>query len=158
MRFICDITLGRLAKRLRMLGFDTISFTKAEDTLEPYRKLADPPLLLTKRTKPIAYQPVVFVRSNDTEAQLKEIGHLIRPVLDRARFMTRCLACNTLLQAASKEAIEGLIPEYTYHHHSRFKTCPHCKKVYWEGTHTEAMRSITEVFLADTGDEQGKKR
>jgi hypothetical protein len=151
MRFICDITLGRLTKYLRMFGFDTASIKKL-GALETYRNMADPPLLFTKRTKPIPYQPVIFITSNDIVAQLEEAGHIIKPAVDRNSFMTRCIKCNTLLKVVTKEDIEGLVPEYIYHNHKQFKTCPSCKKVYWEGTHTERMRTMLGHFMIDDTD------
>ena len=56
--------------------------------------------------------------------------------------MTRCIECNVCLVEAKKEDIEPLVPEYIYHHHDTFKTCPSCRKVYWEGSHADEMHAM----------------
>jgi len=145
MRFICDITLGKLTKYLRILGLDTVSINNF-DMLNTYKNLADPPLLFTKRKKAISYQPTIFIRANRVEEQIKEIENSIKPYINSNDFMTRCIECNTLLGSAEKADIEARVPEYIYHHQEEFKECPSCKKVYWEGTHTEHMRKWTSIL------------
>jgi uncharacterized protein len=142
MRFICDSTLGKLTKHLRMLGFDAI-FTNSLDTLNRYKNSADPPLFFTKRKKAISYQPAIFVEKNKIDEQIEEIENYIRPYINANDFMTRCIECNTLLEPIEKEDIEARVPEYIYHHHEEFKVCTACKKVYWQGTHAEQMKKWT---------------
>ena len=72
MRFICDNTLGKLTKYLRILGFDTVSINDL-DMLNRYKNQDDPPLLFTKRMKTISYQPTIFIQSNRIQEQIKEI-------------------------------------------------------------------------------------
>lgn len=139
MRFICDNTLGKLTKYLRILGFDTISLY-SPDRLDEYKNMDAPPLFFTKRTKRILYEPTVFVRADKIKEQLKEIEDIIRPHINNRMFMTRCVECNALLESVPKEEVESRVPEYTYHHHEEFKMCPSCNKVYWEGTHTEHIK------------------
>jgi hypothetical protein len=145
MRFICDSALGKLTKYLRVLGFDTISINSL-NILQSYKNLPDPPLLFTKRTKVIIYQPTIFIQTNRIEEQIEEIENSIKPYINDKNFMTRCIECNTLLESTKKEDIEGRVPEYVYHHHERFKVCPSCRKIYWEGTHTEQMKKWTEAL------------
>jgi uncharacterized protein with PIN domain len=139
MRFICDNTLGKLTKYLRILGFDTISL-HGPDRLNEYRNLDAPPLFFTKRTKYTLYEPTVFIRANRIEEQLKEIGDIIMPHINGRMFMTRCVECNSLLESVPKEEIESRVPEYIYHHHEKFRVCPSCNKIYWEGTHIEHIK------------------
>jgi uncharacterized protein len=145
MRFICDNTLGKLTKYLRILGFDTISINDL-NMLNRYKNQDDPPLLFTKRMKTISYQPAIFIQSNRIQEQIKEIKNSIKPYMNSDNFMTRCIGCNTLLESAEKTDIEARVPEYIYHHHEEFKVCPSCKKVYWEGTHAEQMKKWTKVL------------
>jgi hypothetical protein len=145
MRFICDSTLGKLTKYLRILGFDTVSINDL-DMLKEYKNLADPPLLFTKRTKTKSYGPTIFIQTNRVQEQIKEIENTIKPYIDEKTFMTRCIECNALLELATKENIEARVPEYIYHHHEEFKMCPSCKKVYWEGTHMEHMKKWIGVL------------
>jgi uncharacterized protein with PIN domain len=145
MRFICDNTLGKLIKYLRVLGFDTVSISNL-NMLNKYKNPVGSPLLFTKRTKTISYQPTIFVQSNRIQEQIKEIEDSIKPFINDKDFMTRCIECNTLLESTGKEDIEARVPEYIYHHQEVFKVCPSCKKVYWEGTHTEHMKKWTRVL------------
>jgi uncharacterized protein len=141
MRFVCDNALGRLAKYLRMLGFDTVSF-KNPAVLDEYSNLADPPLFFTKKSRAISYRPTVFIRANRIEEQITEITDTIKSHVDSKSFMTRCIECNTLLVPIDKEDIESRVPEYIYHHHEEFKICLSCNKVYWEGTHAAQMKKL----------------
>ena len=143
MRFICDSMLGKLTKYLRILGFDAISISNL-DALNTYKNLVDPPLLFTRRRKTISYQPMILIKTNRIEEQIKEIENSIKPYINGNDFMTRCIECNALLESTEKENIEARVPEYIYHHHEEFKVCPSCKKVYWEGTHTEQMKKWIE--------------
>ncbi len=81
MRFICDSTLGKLTRYLRILGFDTV-FLNNFDILEKYKNLADPPLLFTKRTKTILYQPMILIQTNRIGEQIKEIENIIEDHYD----------------------------------------------------------------------------
>ena len=149
MRFICDSTLGRLARYLRMLGLDT-TYASSEEDLTIYQNEADPPLLLTRKTFEIPYKPILVVLCDRLREQLTEVAPVIKPYLDRGAFMTRCIVCNTPLLDVRKEDIEGSVPEYIYHHQSHFKTCPSCKKVYWEGTHIVNMQKrLAAMGLAE---------
>ena len=111
MRFICDSTLGKLAKYLRVLGFNTVSVNNL-DSLNTYKSQTDPPLLLTKRRKVISYQPVICIETNGIEEQIKEIENRIKPYINTNDFMTRCIKCNTLLEPAEKTDIEARVPVY----------------------------------------------
>ena len=145
MRFICDSTLGKLTKYLRILGLDTVSINNL-DILKNYKNLIDPPLFFTKRVKNISYQPKVFIRTNSIQEQINEVEDIIKPYINNKDFMARCIGCNALLELVQKEDIEAYVPEYVYHHHDEFKICPSCKKVYWEGTHTEQMKKWIGVL------------
>ncbi|MDP1465653.1 Mut7-C RNAse domain-containing protein, partial [Klebsiella pneumoniae] len=83
--------------------------------------------------------------------QLLEIKEMVERHVDPALFMTRCLDCNALLIDTPREDIEPFIPEYIYHHHDRFKTCPSCRKVYWEGSHADKMRERIEKLINRNG-------
>jgi len=145
MRFICDSTLGKLTKYLRILGFDAVSINNL-DVLSAYENLANPPLLFTRRRKTISYQPMILIKTNRIEEQIKEIESIIKPYITGDDFMTHCIECNALLESTNKADIEARVPEYIYHHHEEFKVCPSCKKVYWEGTHTKHIKKWTNTL------------
>ncbi len=77
MRFICDVMLGRLAKYLRILGFDA-EYARNEAALKRYGQEADDRIFLTRRAKRTRFTKTVRIRSEQTREQLREIKELIR--------------------------------------------------------------------------------
>ena len=142
--FICDSMLGRLAKNLRMLGFDALYDRDAGlkallDAAEQQRRI-----LLTRRTallkkKPVQAAPHIFIRSNDPAVQLREvIAACDLTATDTAPFSV-CLRCNARLAAISKQAALGHVPEYVFATVAEFTACPQCGRIYWKGTHYARM-------------------
>jgi uncharacterized protein with PIN domain len=140
MIFVCDVMLGKLARYLRMLGFDTRYIRQGDDRAS-FPAPSPEALFLTKKRTGTLRSHTRIVHGNDPEEQLLEISDSIEPYIDSAAFMTRCLDCNTLLIDVPKDEIEPFVPEYVYHHQDRFTTCPSCKKVYWEGSHAHEMHA-----------------
>ncbi len=138
MRFLCDNTVGVLAKYLRMLGFDVAHFGD-QQPMSSRKGDPDNPILLTRKTKAISYRPIIRVHANDISGQIREVEAFIKPHIDPAAFLSRCIKCNTILVTVPKEVVENRVPEHVFHVNSIFKVCPTCKKVYWHGTHAERM-------------------
>ena len=143
MIFVCDVMLGKLARYLRMLGLDARYIHQGDDRVS-FPAPSPECLFLTKRRDVTAPAHTVVIHGNDPEEQLLEIRDRIRQYIDPAALMTRCLDCNRPLVEILKAEIEPFVPEYIYHHHHRFTTCPSCKKVYWEGSHTQEMHEWIE--------------
>ncbi len=148
MRFICDTTVGKLAKYLRIFGLDTVTIS-SPDELNQYIQSTGSPLLFTRRTKNISYRPMKLIKTNRIKEQIEEIEDLIKPYLKRKKFMTRCIECNSLLTSVEKKDIEALVPEYIYHNHEAFKICLSCKKVYWAGTHANKIKKRIKTLNLD---------
>jgi len=146
MRFICDAMLGRLARRLRLLGFDTV-YARSASALEEYRRKEADRVLLTRRSRIEANARMVRIESEHVVEQLREIKALIGPTIDTERIFRRCIECNTELIEAEKTEIESRVPEFVYHAHARFRVCPSCGRVYWEGSHTESMKRVLKELL-----------
>jgi hypothetical protein len=139
MRFLCDVMLGKLAKYLRILGFDTI-YIKSAVMLDRYRYENNPPVFFTKRrVQKSSYSNCIYINSNSTIDQLKEIKNIIEPYIDKNATVKRCIRCNSPLNVVKKDDIEGLVPEFIFHTNDIFRFCPLCNKVYWEGSHIEHM-------------------
>lgn len=145
MKFICDVMLGKLARYLRLLGFDTVYARNAAE-LERLRA-AHPDRLLMTRAKGTAGVRVVVIASEIPREQVRELKSLLQPAIDRASVMTRCIECNRELMPVDKHEIEFLVPEFVFHNYSTFKRCPSCGKVYWQGTHTKGMKDLLEDLL-----------
>ena len=142
LRFICDSMLGRLAKNLRMLGFDTLYARLLSPQALIQKALEQQRIILTRRTvfpKSTATVSIVCIRSNTPKAQLKEVitergisSAIIKP-------FTICLRCNAPLADLAKEAATGRVPDYVLFTVDHFAACPSCDRVYWRGTHYANM-------------------
>ena len=143
MRFVCDVMLGKLAKYLRILGFDA-AYLENINLFDQYKQENDPRYFLTRRKKAFPYERTIHVRAENVYKQLKEIRELIKPVTDPEKVLTRCVNCNLPLVDARKEMIEHRVPEFVLHTYNTFKICPRCQRVYWAGTHAEHMTELIE--------------
>ena len=147
--FAAEKTLGRLAKWLRLLGFDALyeSEVAADEFIE---KLANDRILLTRtrriRRKSTGCQ-VIFVHSDHWAEQLKQVIRELGLEAAQTRPFSRCLRCNIQIVAAAKDSLWGRVPDYIFETHDRFQTCPECGKVYWSGSHTErGLKMIQQLF------------
>ncbi len=150
MIFVCDATLGKLARSLRMLGLDAPCVRQDKD-FAPLAEASVEVLFFTKSTAKAGRHGVVLVHGNDPREQVMEIRQHIEPFIDPDLVMTRCIECNVRLVGVRKEEIEPFVPEYVYHHHDTFTTCPSCRRVYWEGSHTDDMHGWIERLVKRKG-------
>lgn len=141
-RFVVDSMLGRLARWLRAMGYDTLYVQRASDgdlldlAKREQRMLLTRDLRLARRAGEDAYQ----VRAERLEAQLGEIVGVFG--LDpEANPLSRCLECNHLLTALEPGDLPGRVPPHILASHREFSGCPACGRVYWDGSHAERMRS-----------------
>ncbi len=149
MRLVCDAMLGKLARYLRMLGLDA-AYAPNRAALERIRQSDPDRVLLTRRRsgRPSGFARTVRIGSEIAREQLKEVKPLIAPHLSRETVFSRCIECNVVLADVDKRDIEPSVPEFVYHNYTRFKTCPSCKRVYWEGSHSKGMEALIEEILA----------
>lgn len=140
MKFVADSMLGRLAKWMRVMGYDTLYQTYyASEALQ--NLVMEGRTLLSRNKKAIAECPgAFFIESDhvgDQLAALKKAGLIRR---DRSRWFIRCLECNSLLRDAEAESARENVPEYVYYSNVRIRYCPGCSRYFWAGTHRERMR------------------
>lgn len=152
-RFVLDCHLGRLARYLRMLGFDTLYRADYRDdtllqiSLEQRRILLTRDRGLLKRSE---LERGYYVRATRPRAQLAEVVQRLQ--LERkAEPFTRCIACNGTLAAVSKTAVEPLLPENTRRYFREFFQCGGCRRVYWKGSHFERMQLLVQRVLGGPG-------
>ncbi len=150
MTFVADCMLGRLAKWLKILGFDVLYFSKAEDRdlVEIARR--DGRILLTRDTGLIERTAKrsnrLFVRSDDWEDQVVQVLDELE-LWDEVRPNTRCIECNLPLKALARERARNLVTSYVSEHASSFAVCPGCNRVFWQGTHYGDMERKIEKLL-----------
>ena len=147
-RFAVEKTLGKLAKWLRILGFDACSEPCGSIGCKAVAVSDRILLTRTRRRFPeLQGRPFVFIRSNDPFDQLKEVicGLGLSP--RDIRPFSRCLLCNEPTEPVSKDAVRNLVPDFIWENHERFCQCGRCQKIYWSGSHTErGMVRIAALF------------
>jgi len=147
MTFIVDTTLGKLAKWLRILGYDTV-YWRADDQAGIRRRAQDEGrTLITKDTKlfkATGSVEALLIHEDNPFRQLKEVVRRFHIVVDQGMLFSRCLACNALLERIDPDEAKGAVPDHIYHTHQEFSRCPSCRKVYWAGTHYGQMTRVVE--------------
>lgn len=143
LRFTAEMTLGKLAKWLRILGFDTVY--AANVTGETLIYTARGRILLT-RTKRIRNMTIemerIFITSNHPFEQLREVVLTLGIEKEDIRPFSRCIQCNALIQLIEKNAVRGKVPDYIYETQDTFHTCIHCRRIYWSGSHIQRSHDI----------------
>ncbi len=144
-KFIVDENVGKLARWLRMLGFDAVFFEGGGDSKMVATAVAENRIILTRDTEVsqrrlarLGKLKVLLLHTENAEIQMDAViktfnlGCLAQP-------FTRCLEDNTPLMSADKEEIMAIIPPHIAQTQNYFMQCPQCRRVYWKGTHWEAM-------------------
>jgi len=145
-RFAVDCNLGKLAKWLRILGYDTL-YERGNADRSFLRKAAEEGRIALARKRDLArLSPpgrLVVVKADHVVGQIGEVLETLALAPDPARRMTRCLRCNELMEEVARERVEGLVPAYIYERYPRFQRCPCCNGIFWPGTH---RRHIEEAL------------
>jgi uncharacterized protein with PIN domain len=151
-RFVADRMLGKLAKWLRVFGYDVIYLRQGVDE-EIETRLKEGRIFLTRNRRAGPWQQlgeVFVIHANEPKKQLREVVQGLRLAMIDAELFSRCLSCNCLLDTVSREEVRAEVPDYIYQTQSRFHRCCDCGKVYWPGSHSEKMRQQLEDILAST--------
>lgn len=143
LRFVADVHLGRLARYLRLAGFDCLYSRDADDaTLAELA--AQGRILLTRDLGLLKRNAVThghWVRATAPRQQLAEV--LARfDLYDRVRPFSLCLRCNVPLEPLAREDARGRVPAGVWRTQDRFACCPRCHRVYWRGSHYDRMRAM----------------
>jgi len=152
MKFIADVMLGRLAKRMRLLGMDVVYDRTLSDNEIIRIALEQKRTILTRDTalseRPLA-APHLFIHSNLVHDQLRQVLDAFpsEPIMP----LTRCSACNGALTPIAKSEVRDLIPVRVYETHDTFLFCGYCGRTYWEGTHVRRMRALMQVRTKKPG-------
>jgi len=140
-RFVLDCHLGKLARHLRMAGFDSLWEPDYDDAEIVALSVAQKRVVLTRDKgllKRRAVQRGHFVRETESEKQFREVisafqlERLLKP-------FTRCRMCNSPLRDVSKECVRGRVPEEVWKEHAAYTECPDCGRIFWPGTHYKRL-------------------
>ncbi len=143
-RFILDVNLGKLARNLRLLGFDTLFQNNYKDKEIIAIAQKEQRLILTRDIELLKNKRVnrgYWVRSTDPDKQIKEILFKF-DLFDQIHPFTRCLVCNGLLKKVPKNEVIEHLPPKTKVHFDEFYQCTDCGKIYWRGSHFKRMNEM----------------
>ncbi|MBI3620754.1 MAG: Mut7-C RNAse domain-containing protein [Nitrospirae bacterium] len=143
--------VGKLARWLRILGYDTLYFREIDNGRLLELARAEGRRLLTRDARLTGRLPDIphtLIRDDRPELQLRQIVREFR-LSPSAGLLTRCLECNTPLEPFPREQAESLVPPYVFRTQKRFSHCPNCGRLYWKGTHEEHIRTKLKELFGD---------
>jgi len=141
-KFLVDFMLGRLAKWLRILGYDTVYADRTFDEKLILNSLKEGRVLVTrnKRVSSKRAWKLTLIKDDKFPEQIKQLVLEHKLNLNKDYFFTRCALCNAELKPVEdKETIRGLVPEYVFKTSQKFSRCPDCGKLFWPGTHYDLL-------------------
>ena len=153
MKFIVDTNVGKLAKLLRIMGYDTLFFNGQNDSHMIATAQAEGRVILTRDTQIMKRRLItggqlkaVLIESDEPELQIRQVINALN--LDcQFKPFTLCLECNQPLLERSKEQVKDLVPPYVFKTQNQYMECPACHRIYWRGTHWQAMSRMLEKFM-----------
>ena len=154
-RFIADSNVGKLAKWLRMIGYDTLFFNNIDDNELVDIAMEEGRIVLTKDTyimkRRVATNgqlKIILTRYDNPKQQLLQVVKALK--LDcYLRQFTRCLECNNSLISRTKEEVMELVPPYVFLTQTQYMQCPSCLRIYWRGTHWQRMKKDLETIAGE---------
>jgi uncharacterized protein with PIN domain len=151
-KFITDATLGKLAKWLRLLGYDTVVFPKESGREMLRMASAEKRIVLTKRQDMLERQfsgrlyPVTNISVGD---QLNETLKKFSLKINRQKMFRICLKCNEKLHPVAKENVRDLVPPFVFENCTQYTQCPRCRNIYWTATHQRNALQFLEKHIDD---------
>ncbi len=141
--------LGRLAKWLRIAGFDVLYSNRFTDDELVALSREENRILLSRDTRLLVRKSVryfVFLESEKIQDQISQIFSVAR-VSELPDLLSRCLACNDRLIEVAREGVREKVPPYVFETQPRFKSCPTCRRIYWAGTHRQGVLNTIRRLL-----------
>jgi uncharacterized protein len=148
-RFVADVMLGRLAKWLRIAGFDVIYSNRITDDELVALSRNEGRTLLSRDTRLLVRKTVdrfIFLESEKIQDQLAQVFKEIHAA-SFPEILTRCLICNDLLHDIPREQVAERVPPFVFQTQTHFKSCLNCGKLFWAGTHRQTVVRTLQSFL-----------
>jgi len=148
--FIVDAMLGNLAKKLRLLGFDSLYSSSIEDdellrvAKNENRVIITKDVQLAEKAKKHEIMTISITKGNEIEQffQINEKIKLGKCII--ACNTSRCPVCNGELKNIEKKDVSSKVPSGVLENMREFWICNKCEKIYWEGTHVKNLQKFTE--------------
>lgn len=137
--FIADAMLGKLARWLRLAGYDTI-YDATLDDRELARQSRESGRILLTRDRELAGRRGVrayLVQSEQVQEQLEEV--LRAAGADGRGLPPRCPVCNGPMVDVEREQVRGRVPAHVWSEQPAFRMCERCGRIYWSGSHWEGI-------------------
>lgn len=149
-KFIVDFMCGRLARWLRILGYDAEFFNETSRSKILMESLKSQRIILTRDTqlsKKKAYK-IILITSDKIRQQVKQVIKDLNLKLNPKEFFSICSICNKKVnKVIDKSEIKDLVPIYIYENINEFYRCPGCNRIYWQGSHYDFfLKEIEKIF------------
>ncbi|AEC52294.1 hypothetical protein PNA2_1380 [Pyrococcus sp. NA2] len=150
MKFIADMMLGRLARWLRLYGYDTVYGINDDDEIlniarKENRVILSRDLELVRRARKLGIE-AIFIKSNSLEEQVSQLMHLGVSFDELFPENARCPKCNGRIIRVDKEHVKGKVPEAVYNAYEEFYVCTNCGQIYWPGRQWREMLKMDKKF------------
>ena len=149
-RFLADAMLGRLARWLRVIGYDTVHLPMDTPDAALVRRASEEGRILLTRDRHLLRElrpaSAMEVLSEVPLEQLRQVVAALG-LAPPAELLCRCLLCNTELDVVAPAAVLEQLPPSAREMPGPVRRCPTCGRVYWRGSHARRMRAALEVAL-----------
>ena len=151
-KFIADSMLGKLARWLRLMGFDTLYYPSIPDEDLVKKAKEEKRIILTKDSELVRKNKesnFIYITSSDPYQQIKMVVKSLK-LNPWKRLFSRCVYCNKLVEKIDNiSKFREKIPSYAYRTCFSFYRCPECGKIYWEGSHHSKIKAKIKAFLEE---------
>ncbi len=147
--FIVDVNLGKLARHLRMLGFDAAYSNRLRDREIVDIATREKRIVLTRDKRLLFHKAIThgfWVRAVVADNQLKEVLQRL-DLYDQIKPLRRCIDCNGRIEYVERERVWSRLEPLTRRYYSEFYSCSRCHKIYWSGSHVTHMTGVIRQFL-----------
>ena len=157
-KFIADNNVGKLARWLRLIGYDTLLFKQKDDGQMIKIALSENRVILTKDSQFMKRRLVtngklktIHIKQDNPKLQMQEVVKTMNLNYHFKPF-SLCLECNRALIARDKKEVENLVPAHVFETQTQYTECPACHRIYWQGTHWQAMVKRLQDLQGEGGE------
>ncbi len=148
-RFIVDVNLGKLARRLRMLGFDAVYNNRHTHRDIVDRATKEMRIVLTRDRRLLFHKAIThgfWIRAVDADTQLQEVLRRL-DLYNQVKPLQRCLDCNGDIETVDIDQVWSRLEPLTRRYYREFYRCSRCNKIYWSGSHVAHMSGVIRQLL-----------